>query len=57
VCETLILTRKLGQAFFILDDIKVVVLGIDRDRVKVGIDAPMSYTVLREELMIGTALV
>ena len=47
----LILTRKIDQAIVIQGDIKIMVLGVERDRVKIGIDAPANVTVLREELL------
>ena len=47
----LILTRKLDQSIIIQGDITVMILGIERDRVKLGIAAPDSVTVLREELV------
>ena len=46
----LILTRKTDQGIVIQHDIVVRVLAIDGDRVKLGIDAPRSIGVLREEL-------
>jgi len=46
----LILTRKTDQGIVIQHDIVVRVLAIDGDRVKIGIDAPRSIGVLREEL-------
>jgi carbon storage regulator len=46
----LILTRKVDQAIIIQGDIKVMVLGVERDRVKLGIAAPEDVVVLREEL-------
>jgi carbon storage regulator CsrA len=47
----LILTRKVDQGIVISGNILVRVLGVDRDRVKIGIDAPMEVTVLRQELV------
>lgn len=47
----LILTRKVDQAIVIQGDITVMILGVERDRVKIGIDAPEYVTVLREELI------
>jgi carbon storage regulator len=47
----LILTRKVDQAIVIQGDITVMILGVERDRVKIGIDAPEHVTVLREELV------
>lgn len=46
----LILTRKVDQAIIIAGNIKVMVLGVERDRVKIGIEAPIGIAVLREEL-------
>ena len=46
----LILTRKLDQSIIIQGNIQVVVLGVERDRVKLGISAPADVAVLREEL-------
>jgi carbon storage regulator CsrA len=52
----LILTRKIDQAIVIQGDIKIMVLGVERDRVKIGIDAPANVSVLREELVDQQAL-
>jgi|APFre7841882654_1041346.scaffolds.fasta_scaffold346361_1 carbon storage regulator len=46
----LILTRKIDQAIVIRDNILVRVLGVERDRVKLGICAPEEIIILREEL-------
>lgn len=49
----MILSRKLNQSIVIGDgvnQIRVVIYGIDRDRVKVGVDAPRETLVLRDEL-------
>lgn len=47
----LILTRKVEQGIVINSDVVVRVLSIDGERVKIGIDAPRSISVLREELL------
>ena len=47
----LILTRKIDQGIVISGNIVVRVLGVERDRVKIGISAPGEITVLRQELM------
>jgi carbon storage regulator len=47
----LILTRKIDQSIIIQGNITVMVLGVERDRVKLGIAAPEDVTVLREELV------
>ena len=46
----LILTRKIDQSIIIQGNIQIMVLGVERDRVKLGIAAPADITVLREEL-------
>ena len=47
----LILTRKIDQSIVIQGNIQIVVLGVERDRVKLGIAAPAEVSVLREELV------
>ena len=47
----LLLSRKVGEKIRIADDITLVVTSIQGDRVKIGIDAPMSISVLRGELV------
>ncbi len=47
----LILTRKVDQGIVISGNILVRVLGVERDRVKIGITAPGEVTVLRQELL------
>lgn len=47
----LILTRKIDQSIIIQGNITIMVLGVERDRVKLGIAAPAEVTVLREELV------
>lgn len=47
----LILTRKPEQGIVISGDVTVRILSIEGERVKIGIDAPRSVTVLREELV------
>ena len=47
----LILVRKVQQGIWIEGDIWVRVLSVDRDRVKLGIDAPGSVKVMRQELV------
>ncbi|PTB86853.1 carbon storage regulator [Pseudidiomarina aestuarii] len=46
----LILTRRIGEVLVIDDDIKVYILGIKGNQVRVGIDAPDDIPVHREEI-------
>lgn len=47
----LVLTRKIDQGIVISGNIYIRVLGVERDRVKIGIDAPMEIPILRQELL------
>ncbi|WP_028307523.1 carbon storage regulator CsrA [Desulfitibacter alkalitolerans] len=47
----LIITRKINEGIVIDGDIKIVVLGIEGNRVKFGITAPRKTGVFREELI------
>ena len=46
----LVLSRKLNQSIVIGDDIHIVVVSIDRDTVKLGIQAPRAVPVHRSEV-------
>ncbi|MFC1536807.1 carbon storage regulator CsrA [Pseudomonadota bacterium] len=46
----LILTRKSGETITIGDDIQIRVLGVKGGQVRIGIDAPRSVAVNREEV-------
>ena len=46
----LILTRRVGESLIIGDDVTVTVLGVKGNQVRVGVDAPRSVSVHREEI-------
>jgi carbon storage regulator len=46
----LILTRRVGETIMIGEDVKVTVLGVKGNQVRVGIDAPKEVAVHREEI-------
>ena len=46
----LILTRKVGEAMLIGDDVTITLLSVKGNQVRLGIDAPRSTTVYREEI-------
>lgn len=46
----LVLTRKLDEAIIIDDDIRITVVGIRGNQVRLGIEAPASVGIFREEL-------
>lgn len=51
----LILTRRVGETLMINDDIKVTVLAVNGNQVKIGIDAPNTVAVHREEIYLRIA--
>jgi carbon storage regulator len=46
----LVLSRKIHERLFLDDDIRISVLGIRGNRVRLGIEAPDRVKVVREEL-------
>jgi len=46
----LILTRNVGESLVIGDDVSIIVLGVKGNQVRIGVDAPKSVTVHREEI-------
>jgi carbon storage regulator len=54
VMTMLVLSRKLNETIIIGDNIRVTLLGIDGDKIKLGVDAPRDVKVFREELLEAT---
>jgi carbon storage regulator len=53
----LVLSRKKHEGIVIKGqdgDIRIVILESDRGKIRLGIEAPRGYTVLREELLLET---
>jgi carbon storage regulator len=46
----LILTRRVGEAVMIGDEVSITVLGVKGNQVRLGINAPRSIAVHREEI-------
>jgi carbon storage regulator len=46
----LVLTRKPSQAIVIGDNIRIVIVSVDRDQVRVGIEAPTEISIHRAEI-------
>lgn len=51
----LILSRKQDQSILIGDDIKITIVELKNNTVKIGIDAPRDLIILREELYLEIA--
>jgi carbon storage regulator len=49
----LVLSRKLNESLVIGENIVVTILSIDREQVKLGIEAPREIPVIRHELFIA----
>ena len=46
----LILTRRVGESVVIGDEVTVTVLGVKGNQVRIGVNAPKSVSVHREEI-------
>jgi carbon storage regulator len=46
----LVLSRHVNESIHIGDDVSIVILGVEGDKVKIGIQAPRSVTILRGEI-------
>lgn len=47
----LVLSRKIGEALRIGEDVELVILDINRGQVRIGIEAPKSTNIVRSELL------
>ena len=46
----LVLSRKQNQSLVIGDNIVITILSIDRDQIRLGIEAPREISIMRQEL-------
>jgi carbon storage regulator len=49
-CPVLILTRRIGETVMIGDDVTVTVLRVKGNQVRLGVNAPKTVSVQREEI-------
>jgi carbon storage regulator len=49
--KMLVLSRKPLQSIMIGPDIKITVVKVERNQVRIGIEAPRELTILRDELV------
>lgn len=47
----LVISRKPGESLILSDNIKITLLSVSGDKVAIGIDAPASVKIVREELL------
>jgi len=50
----LVLSRKLGEKIVIGDNIVITVVKIDRNQIRLGIEAPQNVPVFREEILVAS---
>ena len=48
----LVLTRKVGESILINDDVKITVIEVKGKNIRIGIDAPKTTKVYREEVFL-----
>ena len=48
----LILTRKLGESIIIDDNVQISVIEINKNNIKIGVNAPKELTIYREEVFL-----
>jgi len=47
----LVISRKINEKIKIGDDIEITVISIDKNQIKIGIEAPRNVPILRSELI------
>jgi len=47
----LVISRKINEKIKIGDDIEITIISIDKNQVKIGIEAPKNITILRSKLI------
>jgi carbon storage regulator len=50
----LVLSRRLNETIVIGEEIRITMLGVDGDKIKIGIEAPRDIRVFREEIWEAT---
>ena len=50
----LVLSRQIGESIIIQGDIKVTILGISGEKIRIGIEAPSNVGIVRQELWLKT---
>lgn len=48
----LILTRKLGESIIIDEDVQISVIEINKNNIKIGVNAPKELTIYRKEVFL-----
>ncbi len=48
----LILTRKLGESIIVDENVQISVIEINKNNIKIGVNAPKELTIYREEVFL-----
>jgi len=48
----LILTRKLGESIIIDENVKISIIEINKNNIKIGVNAPKELSIYREEVFL-----
>lgn len=51
----LVLTRRPGEALLIGEEIRIIILAVEGERVKIGIEASREIPIVRAELLVAVA--
>lgn len=51
----LVLTRKISQRIVVGNDVKITVVRVDGNKVRLGIEAPSNVPIFREEVLLHQA--
>jgi carbon storage regulator len=46
----LVLSRRKGESIIIQDEIEIIILGVEGDNIRLGIEAPKNIEVFRKEI-------
>lgn len=48
----LVLTRRIGETLMVGDDVAITILNVNRNQIKLGIEAPKDISIHRKEIFL-----